>query len=41
MAASDVRARRFSRRLAVVGVVSLAVEATLVAFVLRTGAWGA
>jgi hypothetical protein len=40
MAASDVRARRFSRRLAVLGVASLAVEATLVAFVLRTGAWG-
>ena len=40
MAASDARARRFVRILVTVGVSGLSLELALVAFVLRTGAWG-
>ena len=40
MAASDVRARAFVRILTVVGVSGLSGEVALVAFVLRSGAWG-
>jgi len=41
MAASDARARTFVRILVAVGVSGLSGEAALVAFVLRSGAWGA
>jgi hypothetical protein len=40
MAPSDARARTFVRILVAVGVTGLAGELALVAFVLRTGAWG-
>jgi hypothetical protein len=40
MAASDARARTFGRILVAVGVSGLTGELALVAFVLRTGAWG-
>src|SRR5437867_1379974 len=40
MAASDATARRFVRILVTVGVSGLSLELALVAFVLRTGAWG-